>query len=61
LRGCRLKRRSEAWGSGRETRVHGGVRGWEVREGEVADTWGPRASESELTRERAVSADRADL
>ena len=29
-------------------RVHDKVHGWEVREGEVADMWGPRASESEL-------------
>jgi pyridoxine/pyridoxamine 5'-phosphate oxidase len=32
----------------RRGRVHGGVRGREVREGEVADRWGSRASESKL-------------
>jgi hypothetical protein len=35
-------------GNARHGRVHGGVRGREVREGEVADRWGPRASERAL-------------
>jgi hypothetical protein len=47
--------------AGKRVSIAGCARGGGVREGEVADTWGPRASESELTRERAVSADRADL
>jgi hypothetical protein len=36
----------EVWpGNARCGRVHGGEHGREVREGEVADRWGPRASE----------------
>jgi hypothetical protein len=35
-------------GNVRRGRVHGGVHRREVREGKVADMWGPRTSESEL-------------
>jgi hypothetical protein len=39
-------------GNARHGRVHGGVREREVREGEVANRWGPRGSESGLTNGR---------
>jgi hypothetical protein len=46
------KKRSGTWGEWTGNtqcgRVHDGVRGRDVREGEVADRWGPRASESGL-------------
>jgi hypothetical protein len=38
----------------RREHVHGGEREREVREGEVADKWGPRASESELANGRSA-------
>jgi hypothetical protein len=41
-------------GNARRGRVHAGERGREVREGEVADRWGPQASESELANERSA-------
>jgi hypothetical protein len=52
---CRLKRRSNAWGSGRETCDMGASTagcGREVREGEVANRWGPRANENELANKQ---------
>jgi hypothetical protein len=39
--------------------VHGGVRGWEVREGEEADRWGPRAREGAYANGRSVLTERA--
>jgi hypothetical protein len=41
-------------GNARHGRVHNVVRGQEVREGEVADRWGPWASESELTNRQSA-------
>jgi hypothetical protein len=41
-------------GNARRGRVSVGVRGREVREGEVADRWGPRASERALANGRSV-------
>jgi hypothetical protein len=38
----------------RRGRVHGGVRGREVREREEADRWGPRASEGEHANGRST-------
>jgi hypothetical protein len=38
----------------RRERIHGGECEREVREGEVADMWGPLASESELVNGRSV-------
>jgi hypothetical protein len=38
----------------RHGRVHGGVRGREVREGEVVDRWGPRTCKSGLTNGRSA-------
>jgi hypothetical protein len=49
------------WGGGQETRDVGAstaMRGREVREGEVADRWGPRASESELANGRSTLTER---
>jgi hypothetical protein len=39
-------------------RFHGGVRKREVREGEVADRWGPRASEGENVNGRSALTER---
>jgi hypothetical protein len=41
-------------GNARHGRVHGGVRGREIREREEADRWGPKASESVLANERSA-------
>jgi hypothetical protein len=38
----------------RRGRVHGGEHGWEVREGEVADRWGPRVSEGAYANGRST-------
>jgi hypothetical protein len=48
----RGRARGEWTGNVRRGRVHRGVRGREVREGQVADKWGPRASESGLANAR---------
>jgi hypothetical protein len=41
-------------GNVRRGRVHDGVRGRKVREGQVADKWGPRASKSGLANARSA-------
>jgi hypothetical protein len=41
-------------GNARHGRVHGEVRGREVRDGELADGWGPRASERALVNGRSA-------
>ena len=46
--------RGEWPGNARRGRVHNGVHGREVRDGEVADRWGPRGSESGLTNGRSA-------
>jgi hypothetical protein len=40
-------------------RVHSRDRGWEVREGELADRWGPQASEGERANRRSTLTERA--
>jgi hypothetical protein len=40
-------------------RVHSGERGWEVREGEVADRWGLQASKGERANGRSTLTERA--
>jgi hypothetical protein len=61
--GCGLKRRSGAWGEWpritRRGRVHGGVHGREVREGEVADRCGPRVNKSDLANGQSTLTGRA--
>jgi hypothetical protein len=58
-----LDKGSGAWGSGRETRVvvavHDGERGREVREGELADRWGPRANKGEHANRQSALTERA--
>jgi hypothetical protein len=41
-------------GNARHGRVHDEVRGREVRDGELADGWGPRASERALVNEQSA-------
>jgi hypothetical protein len=55
--GAGYRKKSGAWGSGRDAQrgcVHDGDRGREVREREVADRWGLRASESKLANGRSA-------
>jgi hypothetical protein len=51
-------KKSGAWGewpkNTRHVCIHGGVRERVVREGEVADRWGPLASEGEYANERSA-------
>jgi hypothetical protein len=51
--------RGRARGGGQETRVHVEECGREVREGEVADRWGQRASEGAYANRRSTLTERA--
>jgi hypothetical protein len=52
--------RVEEWpGNARHGRIHGAERGREVRDGEVADRWGPRVSEGANVNGRSVLTEQA--